>query len=54
MKKLTFVFLIFLAISMHSQNDSIPNFWKSVRFGGGFGFGFGNNYTTLAIAPSAI
>lgn len=29
-------------------------FWQRVQFGGGLGLGFGNNYTNIGIAPSAI
>jgi hypothetical protein len=29
-------------------------FWKKVRFGGGLGLNFGNNATSVSIAPSAI
>ncbi len=30
------------------------NFWDNVRYGGGVNVGFGNNFTTIAISPSAI
>jgi hypothetical protein len=29
-------------------------FWQNVRFGGGIGLGFSNNYTNIAISPSGI
>jgi hypothetical protein len=40
-------------MNVNSQNSN-TNFWDDVRFGGGFNVGFGNNFTTLAISPSAI
>lgn len=54
MKKLTFITFILLSITTFSQNDKPPKFWDNVRFGGGFGLGFGSNSTTIAISPSAV
>ena len=45
--------LIFSSVSLSAQNSN-DNFWENVRFGGGFNVGFGSNYTTVAISPSAI
>lgn len=47
---------LFISTSIFSQNDinNSPRFWDNVRFGGGLGFGFGPNNTTIAISPSAI
>lgn len=33
---------------------SEQNFWEKVRFGGGIGLGFGDGYTNLGLAPSAL
>ncbi|MCK0155620.1 alpha-ketoglutarate decarboxylase [Cellulophaga sp. F20128] len=40
-------------ISAQSQNTS-SDFWNNVRFGGGFGLGFGNNTFNAALSPNAI
>ncbi len=45
--------LIFNSVSLNAQNSD-SNFWDDVRFGGGFNIGFGSDYTTIAISPSAI
>ena len=45
--------LIFSNLSINAQNSN-DDFWENVRFGGGFNVGFGSNYTTIAISPSAI
>lgn len=59
-RKRFFLFLV-LAFSMpsFSQNQSIlsnsqSDFWNKVQFGGGLGLAFGNGYTDIGIAPSAI
>ncbi len=33
---------------------SNSTFWNNVQFGGGIGLGFGNGYTDISLAPSAI
>jgi hypothetical protein len=49
------LFLLLLStLTSFAQNDKPPKFWDNVRFGGGFGLGFGSNSTTIAISPSAI
>jgi len=45
--------LNFSTLQLTAQNND-NSFWDNVRFGGGFNVGFGNNYTTIAISPSAI
>lgn len=45
--------LSFSSLHLTAQNNN-NSFWDNVRFGGGFNVGFGNNYTTIAISPSAI
>ncbi|MFC5682370.1 hypothetical protein ACYE2N_11260 [Flavobacterium sp. MAHUQ-51] len=45
------------SLSAQNQNsnfESGPNFWEKVQFGGGLGLSFGNRYTDISIAPSAI
>ena len=52
MKKRCTLLILFCATITFSQNNS-SNFWNNVRFGGGFGLGFGSS-TTIAATPSAI
>ena len=54
MKKNLLVIFLLSTIFTNAQNDNDPKFWDNVRFGGGFGLGFGSNQTTIAISPSAI
>ncbi len=54
MRKLFLFTLLTLTYIGHSQEDNENNFWDNVRFGGGFGLGFGNNTTNIAVLPSAI
>lgn len=54
MKKLFFCIALFLSLFTFSQENETQSFWDNVRFGGGFGLGFGNNTTTIAISPTAI
>lgn len=42
----------FQAISQSSSNDI--TFWDKVQYGGGLSLNFGNNFTNLSVAPSAI
>lgn len=56
-----FLCLIFVASSAYSQQTVTPNqpkpkseFWKKVRFGSGLGLGFGNGFTNITLAPSAV
>ncbi|CAM1347029.1 hypothetical protein [Tenacibaculum insulae] len=51
MKKLIILCLFLSSVSTFSQESS---FWENTRFGGSFGFSFGNNTTTLSIAPGVI
>ncbi len=51
MKKIILFFIICFSTTLYAQES---NFWDNVRFGGGFGLGFGNNNTTISIAPSVI
>ena len=50
MKKVILFFVLLTSISAVSQQS---DFWKNVRFGGGFGLSFGNT-TTISVSPSAI
>ncbi|MCK0131802.1 hypothetical protein MWU59_09830 [Flavobacteriaceae bacterium F08102] len=47
-----FIFIMIPLLGIAQEDD--PTFWKKLKYGGGFGFGFGNHQTTLAISPSAI
>ena len=42
------------ATAQMTQNYRSPNFWDNVRFGGGLGLGFGNDFFSGSITPSAI
>ncbi|MEC4047869.1 hypothetical protein OX284_000380 [Flavobacterium sp. SUN046] len=66
MKVLLFMLLISLNISVFGQQTKTnpktttspqkksTDFWNHVQFGGGIGGGFGNQYSNLYVAPSAI
>ena len=54
MKRIGIFCLLLMSSISYAQIDNQPKFWDNVRFGGGFGLGFGNNNTTIAISPSAI
>lgn len=53
--------LLFLGVSQTvlSQEKPLPeaktgDFWEHVQFGGGLGLSFGNDFTDITVAPSAI
>ncbi|MDV7186186.1 alpha-ketoglutarate decarboxylase [Lutibacter sp. TH_r2] len=48
------LFLISSFISYAQSSSNYLNSSKKVRFGGTFNMGFGSNYSTLSISPSAI
>ena len=54
MPKFITLFFFLVSFSIFAQNSDAPKFWDNVRFGGGFGLGFGSGHTTISIAPSAI
>lgn len=41
-------------ISAQEENHHNSSFFSNVRYGGGIGAAFGNGYTNIALAPSAI
>lgn len=58
---LSILSIVFTLISIdlsaqYQKNDfnSKNNFWQKVQFGGGLGLSFGNRYTDISVAPSAI
>ena len=55
MKKITITiaFLLMIIVSVNGQENN-GKFWDNVRYGGGFNVGFGSDFTTIAISPSAI
>ena len=53
-----FILLAFTS-SIYGQQQPLPkaktgDFWEHVQVGGGFGASFGNDYTDVTVAPSAI
>lgn len=55
------IIAMFFSTFINAQENNIEetdkaksDFWKNVRFGGGIGLGFGDGYTNIAVAPSAI
>lgn len=57
----TFFLLILLGFSssFYAQQVVLPKaktgaFWENVQFGGGLGLGFSNDYTNIAVSPSAV
>ncbi len=42
------------SIESNAQEDEKLQFWEHVRFGGGIGLSFGNNFFSATLAPSAI
>ena len=46
-------FLLFSICSLSAQDEQ-NNFWNNVRFGGGIGLNFANDFFSLTLAPSAI
>lgn len=61
MKKIFFKFLplIFLLMSVKSiaqfnSTSQTDSFWDRVRYGGGIGLSFGNNFFSGSVSPSAV
>lgn len=53
------ILLILFSTSSFSQSQAnasktISEFWKNVRFGGGFGLNVGSSFTDITLAPSGI
>ncbi len=46
--------LLFTVHSFGQNSDPQPTFWQQVRFGGGLGMSFGDGFTSITVAPSAI
>ncbi len=53
MKNLLTFCLLTLSISIFSQSNE-DSFLSKVRFGGGFGFSFGSNNTSISVSPTAV
>lgn len=45
---------LFSQIPDEAIQPAQPSFWEHVQFGGGLGASFGNNYSSVSIAPQAI
>jgi long-subunit fatty acid transport protein len=62
LKSIFFVAFFVFTINSFAQDSTAvekpetpgSQFWKKVRIGGGLGLNFGNNVTTVSIAPSAV
>lgn len=52
-KNVFFISLLCISTFSYSQSDG-SMFFDNVRFGGTFNLGFGNNYTSIGVSPSAI
>jgi len=52
--KLLIFLNIFCFFLLSNAQDKTDNFWNNVRFGGGFGLNFSNNFFSATIAPSAV
>ena len=55
---LSFLLILFTSV-LFSQSQAIASknkneFWKNVRFGGGFGLNVGSKFTDITLAPSGI
>ncbi len=56
-KRVSVFLFLFLGLNVSfAQDNPAPtsDFWKKVRFGGAIGMNFGNAYTEVTLAPSAI
>ena len=58
-KTVFLVVLLAFTCSFYAQEKPLPkaktgDFWEHVQFGGGLGASFGNDYTDITVAPSAI
>lgn len=53
-KKLFFVLFFFMIPIFCNAQGSPDTFWDKVRYGGGFGVGFGNSTFNASLSPSAI
>ncbi|NND61952.1 MAG: hypothetical protein HKN48_02035 [Flavobacteriaceae bacterium] len=54
MKTIIFSLFLFALSPAIMAQDEQRNFWSKVRFGGGLGLNFGNGFTSITVAPSAI
>lgn len=48
------LFAICASSAQQNTKTSTNQFWEKVRYGGGFGLGFGGGYTDITLAPNAI
>jgi hypothetical protein len=53
-KLLVFTGLILCCMSFGYAQQQRSDFWQNVRFGGGIGLGFGNEYFSIALSPGAV
>lgn len=54
LKKSILLILLFIAITSQAQTNNNDLNSRNIQFGGNFNIGLGNNYSSFAIAPSAI
>jgi hypothetical protein len=48
------LFYLFNTVNISAQDNSVSPFWSKVRFGGGVGLGFANDFFSATLAPQAI
>ena len=53
-KKIPVVFVTVFVLTQSNAQEVKSDFWNHVRFGGGIGLNFGNDFFSGTIAPSAI
>jgi hypothetical protein len=51
---ITVIFCLVCYLSFSQQQPQGSDFWQRVRFGGNIGASFGNNFTSVLIAPQAV
>lgn len=54
LKKTIVFFVVLLCVFKTNAQQDKNNFWSNVRYGGGIGLNFGDNFFSGTIAPSAI
>ncbi len=53
-KKLVFITITLISLNWCNAQQKTNTFWNNVRFGGGIGLSFGDNFFSGTLAPSAL